>query len=68
MADKVQNPILNRKRQEFRRNEQLLSLSRYELRVMELEDEISKTQEAIGNTKRIIGEIEQEMEADGVKF
>lgn len=68
MADKLQNPILNCKRLELRRHEQLLTMRRLELRVMELEDEIVKTKDAMENTARVIVEIEAEMAANGIKF
>lgn len=63
MADKLQNPVLNRKRLSLRKQEQLLSLDRNELRIMELEDDIVKTRESIENTKRIIAEIDAEIDA-----
>ena len=68
MADKTVNPILHQKRLELQRQEQLLALRRQELRVMELEDDITKTKESMENTKRIIESLESELTACGVKF
>jgi hypothetical protein len=68
MADKTSNPILYHKRLELQRHEQLLTLRRQELRIMELEDEISKTAASMENTKRIISDIEKEMTSEGIQF
>jgi hypothetical protein len=68
MADKMQNPSLNNKRLELRRHEQLLTVRRLELRILELEDETVKVLEAIENTKKSIVETEKELAAAGIKF
>jgi putative heme iron utilization protein len=68
MADKTANPALYRKRLELQRHEQLLTLRRQELRIMELEDEKEKTTASAENTKRIIGDVEKEMVEAGIDF
>ena len=68
MADKTANPTLYRKRLELQRHEQLLTLRRQELRIMELEDEKEKTVASMDNTKRVIGDVEKEMTEAGIEF
>ena len=68
MADKIQNPNLNRKRLALRHQEHLLTIQRLELRIMELEDEMVKVRDAIENTKGTISDIEKEMTAEGIEF
>jgi hypothetical protein len=68
MADKVGNTVLGLKRLELQRHEQLLTVRRLELRLMEMDDEKTKIDAQICSTKDSILEIEKTLSDAGIKF
>jgi hypothetical protein len=68
MGDKIGNSAISIKRMELQRHEQLQTIRRLELRLMEMDDEKLKIAESIVNTRTSILEIEKNLAAEGVKF